>query len=713
MKNIVKVFYHDFKRIRTNVVAVVVVIGLAIIPSLYAWFNILSNWDPYGPESTSNLKIAVYSSDKGVDIGGMKMNIGDNVVEGLKSNNSMGWQFVDSSDEAVEGVYSSEYYAALIIPEDFSEKMISFLSGEIENPQILYYENEKKNAIAPKITSKAKTAVQEQVNATFVSTLAEVMLKMDDVMAENGMDADTMMGLFMVRLQDLSDDMDDYISLLNSFQGITNSASSLISTTQVMMPNLNNMVDEGSNTINTMQGAISAGSLNASALADVISANLDATADSLDNLELLLQSSLGQLDDYGNISEAGIQSAINMMPLIRQLFDSSVADWKDEESVSGQIDEIEAQFDKIEADLKLVQQNVTAGNDSVNQLNKQISAEIDACQAKIKTLRNEFNYSVRGQLETTMNSIQNSLNQTQAILNGVDGDFDSVSDALDAYSDTLNTGSSSLSDSIAAAQSMKDGLDTIIVSLGALEMSEQYQQLMTILKTDPEMLGEFISSPVNMETKEVYPIKNYGSAMSPFYTVLALWVGALILVAILHVKVLPDDELPDVKPYQKYFGRYITFYLIGQAQALLTALGDLLYIRIQCLNPFLFWFACSVCSFVFTLFMYSLTVAFENIGEALAVVIMVIQVAGAGGSFPIQVLPEIYQKIYKFFPFPYGMDALRETIGGMYGITYWKCIGILGFYIILSLIIGLVLAVPFRRLNEKIEHSKEKSDIML
>ena len=153
MKNIFKVFHNDFKRIRTNVVAVVVVLGLAIIPSLYAWFNILSNWDPYGPDATSNLKIAVYSSDKGVKIGGLSLNIGDNVVEAL------GWQFVDTMDEAVDGVYSSDYYAALIIPEDFSEKMISFLNGEVENPQIIYYENEKKNAIAPKITSKAKTAV--------------------------------------------------------------------------------------------------------------------------------------------------------------------------------------------------------------------------------------------------------------------------------------------------------------------------------------------------------------------------------------------------------------------------------------------------------------------------------------------------------------------------------------------------------------------------
>lgn len=390
-----------------------------------------------------------------------------------------------------------------------------------------------------------------------------------------------------------------------------------------------------------------------------------------------------------------------------------MADWKDDESVSGQIAEIEAQLDKIEADLNSVQNNVTDLTTAKDTLNTEISTEITSCKTKIKALKDTFDYSVKGQLETTIQSMQGSLNQTQAILNGVDGDFDEVSEVLDAYSETLDKGNESLSDSLAAAQEMKTGLDSVITSLSALEISDQYQALMKILETDPTLLGDFLSSPVNMETKEIYPISNYGSAMSPFYTVLALWVGALILVAIIHVKVLPDEKIPDAKPYQKFFGRYITFFLIGQVQALITALGDLFYIKIQCHNPFLFWLACACCSFVFTLFMYALTVAFENVGEALAVVIMVIQVAGAGGSFPIEVLPAIYQRIYRFFPFPYGMDALRETIGGMYGMTYWKCLGILGIYIIISLLIGLVIAIPFRKLNMKIEHSKEKSDIML
>ena len=171
--------------------------------------------------------------------------------------------------------------------------------------------------------------------------------------------------------------------------------------------------------------------------------------------------------------------------------------------------------------------------------------------------------------------------------------------------------------------------------------------------------------------------------------------GALILVALIHVKVAPIENFK-VRPWQAFFGRYITFFLIGQAQTAITVLGDLFYVDIQCPHPFLFWLAAAASSFVFTLLIYSLTVAMGNVGEAIAVIIMVIQVAGAGGTFPIEVLPEVYQMIYKYLPFTYCMD-----------------LSALGVYVLISLLVGLIVAIPLRRLNKVIERSKEKSKVML
>ena len=169
MRNIWKIFTTDIRRISNNVVAVVIIMGLSILPALYAWFNIFSNWDPYGPDSTSNIRVAVTSEDEGYELLGLKLNIGSMVLDGLKSNHQMGWDFVDSREEALEGVRSGRYYAALIVPSDFTGDFVSILDTDLRHPQIQYYENQKKNAIAPKITNKAKTAVQDEINAGLVS----------------------------------------------------------------------------------------------------------------------------------------------------------------------------------------------------------------------------------------------------------------------------------------------------------------------------------------------------------------------------------------------------------------------------------------------------------------------------------------------------------------------------------------------------------------
>ena len=271
MKNIIKIFLADARRLSKNVVAVVIVMGLCIIPSLYAWFNIFSNWDPYGPDSTSNLKVAVVSLDEGSTISGMELNVGDTVIEGLKSNNTIGWVFTDTEDEAVNGVNNGDYYAALVVPKDFTEDMISFLGGDIKHPEITYYENEKKNAIAPKITGKAKTAVQEQVNSTFVSTLAEGVMEVSNVLSGQ---EDGNSGIFNTvtdKLTELQGNLQLYSNLLASFIGITNSASNIMATSQAVLPNLNDMVNNGKNTINSIQDAALNNAGSSESLLDMVS----------------------------------------------------------------------------------------------------------------------------------------------------------------------------------------------------------------------------------------------------------------------------------------------------------------------------------------------------------------------------------------------------------------------------------------------------------
>ncbi|WP_285011575.1 YhgE/Pip domain-containing protein [Lactococcus formosensis] len=175
IKNTGKLFILDWKRIFKNPIAIFLVVALMFIPSLYAWFNIKALWDPYA--NTSQLPIAVYSDDRTEKFQDKSINIGDEVLKNLKENKQLGWKFVDSKQELDKGVKSGKYYAGIYLPADFSKNLLSFTTGDIQKPKIVYSINEKINAIAPKITSKGASSLQSQISEEFIKTASSTLLK--------------------------------------------------------------------------------------------------------------------------------------------------------------------------------------------------------------------------------------------------------------------------------------------------------------------------------------------------------------------------------------------------------------------------------------------------------------------------------------------------------------------------------------------------------
>lgn len=717
MKNILKIFLIDSGRILSNVVALVVIMGLCVLPSLYAWFNIFSNWDPYGQESTSNLQIAVFSEDSGDRIAGEDVNIGTNVLEGLKANKTIGWVFVDNRKDAVEGVHSGKYYAALVIPENFTKDMISFIGGTVAHPSITYYENDKKNAIAPKITAKAKTAVQEQVNATFITTLAKAMVGTGKVLTATDSSGNNPLDSGINTLNDIDTELDVYIAVMSSFVQITDSAQNLINTSQSMLPGVKDTFGQSQAMISSMKTLLNLSGQTEHYAGDMFSLTMEAVISSMDDIRSGISQDRDTIKSTGETVDAatktGIQTAAELLADTSSMFDSNVqAIIGSDAEANKQIADIRAQLKEVQSNLKIIAEKSNLTVADTNTLIDESISTLGTAISEMKDLEATYETNIEPQFDKSMDAAQNSLTRATASLQSLDSDFDMVSPVLAAYYNSIGSGQGNLKDSLKSAQSLDNEVERLRNALTKIRDDKQYQELLKMLREDPDSLGAFIASPVNLETKQIYPIATYGSAMTPFYTVLALWVGALILVAIVHVKVEPIDGM-NIKPYQAFFGRYMLFFVVGQIQTLITVFGDLFYIRIQCENPFLFWLAGAVTSLTFTLFIYSLTVAFQNIGEALAVVIMVIQVAGAGGTFPIEVLPKAYQVMYKFLPFPYAMNCMRETIGGMYRNDYWKYLMHLSAYIVVALFIGLALGRPFRSLNRMIDKSKEQAEIML
>lgn len=704
MITIFRVFLSDVKRLRSNVVAIVIIMGLSIIPALYAWFNIMSNWDPYGTSATSQMKVAVCSQDSGVEIGSLSLNVGDEVITGLKENTTIGWVFTASKDEALEGVNSGDYYAALIVPESFTTDFISFLGGEPKNPTIAYYENSKKNAIATKITGKAKTAVQEQVNQKVISTLTEVLTESGKILAENDENGVDIVVSTADQLDELDSSLQTYVNILNTFSLVTASASDLAESAQSLLINTQGIFDSSQDSVSNMQSSV----LSSAQTADTVSSLIGISLDSVEQDLTLLSDQMDTLtvgDSFDSIR--------NQVDTAKTMSKSTISVLKD---IFGETDQyvsaVDKSFKQLNTDLTAFKKDANVTAQSLKHLKRTIKADIKDCKNSIRKIRNTYQYQVQPDVSRSVLRMEQALIQTGKMLNNIESSFGTIDRALESYQTTLDSGTDDITATKDYIVSLQSDIRKLSKSLRALSGDEQYNEMMDLLKNDPTLMASFMASPVSMETKAVYPIETYGSAMAPFYTVLAIWVGALILVALIHVKVAPVENLK-VRPWQAYFGRYITFFLIGQAQTAITVLGDLFYVDIQCPHPFLFWLASAASSFVFTLLIYSLTVAMGNVGEAVAVIVMVIQVAGAGGTFPIEVLPEVYQMIYKFLPFTYCMNALRECVGGVYKNDYWMDLRALGIYILISLFIGLVVAVPLRRLNKVIERSKEKSKVML
>lgn len=722
MKNVIKIIASDIKRLSTNVVAMVVIIGLTVIPSLYAWFNILSNWDPYGESATTNLQVAVASSDQGIVIGNMELNVGDIIISRLKENTTIGWVFTDTAQEAIDGVYAGEYYAALVIDEEFSDDMISFLSGDIKNPVITYYENEKKNAIAPKITAKVKTTIEREVDHAFVSTVAEALLKGGEYFAtldEEG----NITGQGIAKLERLDSDLkgvitilDSYIALMDSTENISEAGATVSETAESITKLAGNMADNAQKSANNAKQDIQKvkgktdskiGELNKK-LDDVDSVvnDLNTKLAGIDNkdpekvLEVVdkvnkLASAWGNKDNTGTIS-----NAIYTSPIANEL-------------VKEKLEKADLAVNKLQEDSVLLGNYAVEDINNFNNAKAVLVSDVAQVLTETRDVRSEYENVISPFEQKAIESASNSVAEVKKLLNYNATSIDLVISSLESYSSLADQSKDSLVKSRNEAVDMERQLAALISDIKSIGDNEAYQKFVNLLQTDPDLLSDFISSPVEISDEYIYPVENNGSMTAPFYIVLSIWVGALIMSTILKTAVKDTTGMTNLKNWQCFFGRFFVTFVIGQIQTIITVMGALLFVGIQCEHPFYFWLACAWTSLIYSLLLYSFAYSFGNIGEALSVILMVIQVAGAGGTFPIEVLPKVFQVLYKFMPFNYSMNALRECIAGFYENTYRNCMLTLIIYGIVAIFVGVVLYYPFKLLNEKIENSKEKSGILI
>ena len=736
MRNIIAILKRDLSRIRGSVVALIVAVGLVIVPTLYAWFNIAGSWDPYG--NTGNLKVAVANSDDGYmsDLIPVRVNIGDTVVSALRENDQLDWRFVSESD-AVEGVRSGEYYAAVVIPENFSSRMMTVFSSDAEHAEIVYYENQKANAIAPRVTDKAASTVRQQIDETFAKTISDVGLATtssllefmdgDQIAAYAGNLSGTLAGA-ITTLRDASGSVDEFAGLLQSSTGLLDSTSDLLASAGAANENAEALVGDAKTGLSGMHDALDA------AVA-AINQSLKDSAGDYDAAAKAIDEAFGAADAHVSLTVTQLRDAsadvAKRASDMRDVQDNILAVERDVEGsnlpeklkaelvqkidiVANTVGNVANQQELLAKHLSDAAASLETGAADARAKAQAVKDGIAEAKGSIGGVKDSYNATLKQQISDLSDAVADVARRGSDMADDLGATVTDLSHAASALSDDLAGAHEVLAgasaDLVSAAddlQRLKEGLDTAVTS-GDLDRVRE------LIGSDPAALADALAAPVALDRQAVYHIKNYGSAMAPFYTTLSVWVAGIVLAAMLKANVDEADvkALGNPRLHELYLGRYAFFALLAFAQATLVCAGDLLFFGIQCEHPFQFMLVGWLAGFVFSNMIYTLTVSFGDIGKAIAVVLLVMQVAGSGGTFPIEMTADFFQAVYPFLPFTHAINAMHAAMAGAYGMEFWIELGTLALYLIPSLALGLVFRRPVIRANRWIIEKLEETKLM-
>ena len=664
MGKIWSIYRTDWKNISKVPIAILLLGALTILPSAYAWINIKAMWDPYS--NTSGIKVAVANEDEGAEIQGKKINVGKEIVQKLKDNKKLGWVFVNYA-AAKKGVEKGDYYAYLYIPTDFSKKMTSILELNPKKPEILFGVNEKINAVAPKIASSGASSITNQISQAFVKTVGDAIFSgfykagielekalpsihnMEDQIfkLEQALPEINAMGKKAIELEEKLPDIREkgqkIIELEQRIPEITQAGSSILKV-EAILP----LVNEASDKILALQDKLT--DLNrVNEIVTQVGANLSE-----------METTINQAIERTAQAAAQAETSENTSKLTT-LHDDLV-------SLHNTV--MQAQGD--------LQQKVSDGEQMINSSANFMKNDLPTIEKRIHQAA-DF---VRNDLPAVISDIRKAANLIRTKLPELET---AVHKAADLARNDL--------------PSFEAQIRSTADKLRRLKGSVNVNDLIQFLKHDPQAESSFLSSPVLLKTKRIFPIPNYGSAMTPFYTMLALWVGATFLIASLRVDV--EDPTQQYKSYQVYFGRLLTFLTIGILQAVIVSLGDLYFIQTYAVDKLWFVLLSILIGIVFVIITFTLCSVFGTIGKGLAIILLVLQISSSGATFPVSTTSAFFQMIYPFMPFTYAVSMLRETVGGMVVDVVIRDILYLLVFVAVSFLLAFILKKPLSQRIQK------------
>ena len=716
MKNIIEIFRKDIKEVFRKTNTWIIIVGLIILPSMYAWPNILSSWDPYG--HTNNIKVAVTSEDEGATVDGKELNLGNSLVEGLKNNKNLDWQFVSNKQQAEDGVRIGDYYASIVVPKNFSQDMTSVSRTEPKRATIEYTVNEKINAISPKITNSGASAIANNISKNFVETANGIIF---EKLHEAGVKFEENLPSIEKAKEEifkLNDNFSTYESTLSELIGKVEYGYNILNNVQNTLPEIDRVAtnsimiaDKAGITINNIQGFNER-------LLPIINNHLNVVEEVSKEANIIAKELQQKPDKTEEIKarqkalDSRLQASTERLQLVRNIFEY-FNKLSNERLFNNQLERVTTLSNDITM-IKEVNNNIYNKMDHYDEIADTIKEEFVNKSARINevssNMNSKLNVEVAPLISQVLSKAEVNIDKVSGIIAGAQGELPTVERKLSETEVKISNAYGKLLSLQAQMPSAKSKIQKLTDEIKKIDSGIDKNQLFNLLKVDYKQQAEFFANPVKLQENKLYHIENYGSAMTPFYTVLSIWVGSLLMSSLLTTKV--EDEENKYKPYQKYFGRGLLFVIISLFQTLIITLGDMYVLGTQATSPYRFVIYALLISLLFSSIIYTIVCILGNVGKAVCIVLLVLQLGSSGGTFPIQMTSEFFQALYPKVPFTYSIGLLREAVGGVYLPAVERDIKILFIYLIIVLVGGAIL-VSLKARSAKLSRERERSKLFL
>ena len=716
MKNIIEIFRNDIKEVFRKTNTWIIIVGLIFLPSMYAWPNILSSWDPYG--HTNNIKVAVTSEDAGATVDGKELNLGTSLVEGLKNNKNLDWQFVSNKQEAEDGVRIGDYYASIVVPKNFSQDMTSVSRTEPQRATIEYTVNEKINAISPKITNSGASAIANNISKNFVETANGIIF---EKLHEAGIKFEENLPSIEKAKEEifkLNDNFSTYESTLSELIGKVEYGYNILNNVQNTLPEIDRVAtnsimiaDKAGITINNIQGFNER-------LLPIINSHLNVVEEVSKEANVIAKELQKKPDKTEEIKarqkalDSRLQASIERLQLVKNIFEY-FNKLSNERLFNNQLERVTTLSNDITT-IKEVNNNIYNKMDHYDEIADTVKEEFVNKSARINevssNMNSKLNIEVAPLISQVLSKAEVNIDKVSGIIAGAQGELPAVERKLSETEVKISNAYGKLLSLQAQMPSAKSKIQKLTDEIKKADSGIDKNQLFNLLKVDYKQQAEFFANPVKLQENKLYHIENYGSAMTPFYTVLSIWVGSLLMSSLLTTKV--EDEEKKYKPYQKYFGRGLLFVIISLFQTLIITLGDMYVLGTQATSPYRFVLYALLISLLFSSIIYTIVCILGNVGKAVCIVLLVLQLGSSGGTFPIQMTSEFFQALYPKVPFTYSIGLLREAVGGVYIPAVERDIKILFIYLIVVLVGGAIL-VSLKARSARLSRERERSKLFL